>query len=33
MYYTNIVRGTFLKNVGPSVLWTDVLALGVYAAV
>jgi ABC-2 type transport system permease protein/ribosome-dependent ATPase len=33
MYYTNIVRGTFLKNVGPSVLWTDVFALGVYAAV
>lgn len=33
MYYTNIVRGTFLKNVGPAVLWTDVLALGVYAAV
>lgn len=33
MYYTNIVRGTFLKNVGLTVLWTDVLALGVYAAV
>ncbi len=33
MYYTNIVRGTFLKNVGPTVLWTDVLALAVYAAV
>ncbi|MHC9063292.1 ABC transporter permease [Nitrospira sp. CMX1] len=33
MYYTNIVRGTFLKNVGPAVLWTDVLALAVYAAV
>lgn len=33
MYYTNIVRGTFLKNVGPMVLWTDVLALGLYAAV
>ncbi|MGE3979759.1 MAG: ABC transporter permease [Nitrospira sp.] len=33
MYYTNIVRGTFLKNVGPSVLWTDVFALGVYASV
>jgi len=33
MYYTNIVRGTFLKNVGPSVLWTDVLALAVYGAV
>lgn len=33
MYYTNIVRGTFLKNVGPAVLWTDVLALAIYAAV
>jgi ABC-2 type transport system permease protein/ribosome-dependent ATPase len=32
MYYTNIVRGTFLKNVGPAVLWPDVLALGIYAA-
>ncbi len=32
MYYTDIVRGTFLKNVGPAVLWTDVLALAVYAA-
>ncbi len=33
MYYTNIVRGTFLKNVGPTVLWTDGLALAVYGAV
>jgi drug efflux transport system permease protein len=33
MYYTNIVRGTFLKGVGPEVLWVDVLALAVYAAV
>ena len=32
MYYTNIVRGTFLKNVGPAILWPDVLALAVYAA-
>lgn len=31
MYYTNIVRGTFLKGVGPEVLWTDVLALALYA--
>ncbi|HET6674726.1 MAG TPA: ABC transporter permease [Nitrospiraceae bacterium] len=31
MYYTNIVRGTFLKNVDLAVLWTDMLALGVYA--
>ena len=33
MYYTNIVRGVFLKGVGPEVLWVDVLALAVYAAV
>jgi drug efflux transport system permease protein len=33
MYYTNIVRGAFLKGVGPEVLWVDVLALAVYAAV
>ena len=33
MYYTNIVRGTFLKGIGPEVLWVDVLALAVYAAV
>ncbi|MFO0698610.1 MAG: ABC transporter permease [Nitrospira sp.] len=33
MYYTNIVRGTFLKNVGPTVLWPDILALAVYAAI
>jgi ABC-2 type transport system permease protein/ribosome-dependent ATPase len=33
MYYTNIVRGTFLKNVGLTVLWPDILALGTYAAV
>lgn len=32
MYYTNIVRGTFLKGVGLEVLWTDVLALALYAA-
>ena len=31
MYYTNIVRGTFLKGIGPEVLWTDVLALALYA--
>ena len=33
MYYTNIVRGAFLKGVGPEVLWMDVLALAVYAAI
>ena len=33
MYYTNIVRGTFLKNVGLAVLWTDILALAIYATV
>jgi ABC-2 type transport system permease protein/ribosome-dependent ATPase len=32
MYYTNIARGTFLKGVGLEVLWTDVLALALYAA-
>jgi ABC-2 type transport system permease protein/ribosome-dependent ATPase len=33
MYYTDIVRGAFLKGVGPEVLWVDVLALAAYAAV
>ena len=33
MYFTNIVRGTFLKGVGLDVLWPDVLALALYAAV
>jgi ABC-2 type transport system permease protein/ribosome-dependent ATPase len=33
MYYTNILRGSFLKGVGWNVLWTDVLALGVFAVV
>ncbi len=32
-YYTNILRGTFLKGVGLDILWTDVSALGIYAAV
>lgn len=32
MYYTNIVRGTFLKGVGMNVLWADMLALALYAA-
>jgi ABC-2 type transport system permease protein/ribosome-dependent ATPase len=32
MYYTNIVRGTFLKGVGADVLWIDLLALAVFAA-
>jgi ABC-2 type transport system permease protein/ribosome-dependent ATPase len=31
MYYTNIVRGTFLKGIGPEVLWVDVVALAAYA--
>jgi ABC-2 type transport system permease protein/ribosome-dependent ATPase len=31
MYFTNIVRGTFLKGVGLDVLWPDVLALALYA--
>jgi len=33
MYYTNIVRGTFLKGVGLEVLWIDVFALAVYAVI
>ena len=33
MYFTNIVRGTFLKGVGVEVLWIDVFALAVYAFV
>ncbi len=32
MYYTNIVRGSFLKGVGVDVLWIDLLALGMFAA-
>lgn len=31
MYYTNIVRGAFLKGVGLEVLWLDVMALALYA--
>lgn len=31
MYYTNIVRGSFLKGVGADVLWTDLLALAMFA--
>lgn len=31
MYYTDIVRGTFLKGIGFEVLWADVLALALYA--
>ena len=31
MYYTNIVRGSFLKGVGADVLWTDLLALALFA--
>lgn len=30
MYYTNILRGTFLKGVGLEVLWLDVVALAVF---
>jgi len=32
MYYTNIVRGSFLKGVGADVLWSDLLALALFAA-
>ncbi len=31
MYYTNIVRGSFLKGVGADVLWIDLLALAIFA--
>jgi ABC-2 type transport system permease protein/ribosome-dependent ATPase len=31
MYYTNILRGSFLKGVGLEVLWLDVLALVIFA--
>ena len=32
MYYTDIVRGSFLKGVGAEVLWIDLLALAMFAA-
>jgi ABC-2 type transport system permease protein/ribosome-dependent ATPase len=32
MYYANICWGTFLKGVGPDVLWREGLALALYAA-
>jgi ABC-2 type transport system permease protein/ribosome-dependent ATPase len=32
MYYTNIVRGSFLKGVDSSVMWPDVGALAIFAA-
>lgn len=31
MYFTNLVRGSFLKGVGADVLWIDLLALGMFA--
>jgi len=31
MYFTNIVRGSFLKGVGVEVLWQDLLALAIFA--
>jgi ABC-2 type transport system permease protein/ribosome-dependent ATPase len=31
MYYTDIVRGSFLKGVGLDVLWIDLLALALFA--
>lgn len=33
MYYTDIVRGSFLKGLGPGGLWPDLLALAAFAAV
>ena len=32
MYYTDIMRGSFLKGVGADVLWIDLLALAIFAA-
>jgi ABC-2 type transport system permease protein/ribosome-dependent ATPase len=32
MYYTNIVRGSFLKGVDARVMWPDALALAIFAA-
>ncbi len=32
MYYTDIMRGSFLKGVGAGVLWIDLLALAIFAA-
>ena len=33
MYYTDIVRGAFLKGIGPDELWADVLALAAFAVI
>jgi ABC-2 type transport system permease protein/ribosome-dependent ATPase len=33
MYYTNVVRGSFLKGLDISVMWTDLLALAGFAVV
>jgi len=33
MYYTDIVLGCFLKGVGLTALWLELLVLGLYAAV
>lgn len=33
MYYTNVVRGSFLKGADARVLWTDLAALALFAAV
>lgn len=32
MYYTDIVRGSFLKGVGLAVMWPDVAALAIFAS-
>ena len=32
MYFTDIVRGSFLKGVGVDVLWIDLVALAIFAA-
>jgi ABC-2 type transport system permease protein len=31
-YFLVVVRGVFLKGVGPSVLWPEVVLMAVYAA-
>ncbi|HSN03494.1 MAG TPA: ABC transporter permease [Nitrospira sp.] len=32
MYYTNVVRGSFLKGVGAGIMWLDMAALAAFAA-
>jgi len=32
MYYTNVVRGSFLKGIGAGIMWLDMAALAAFAA-